>query len=669
MACFDLDDGSVVTIWPAPDATPLSLHLAAADDVLDAEEAERLAADIADALAHVHAKGMGHGSVSSATAQVLADGHGALRLGHAISDDPGVVMADGGALADLFDQLAEASTTKSLADLAAELRAGTLSCAQAREALVGAAPAPAGPAEVLPSVWDLYTLAGPLTDEPAHTFLARDEGGDVVVKLLEGFDEEDPETWNEYRVLRGLNHECIVRAIGAGVAAEGPYLVTTYLDGPSLREAIDAGLVRSTDRVLSTVLELLGALDVMHPDPNARRQLTSLERSETDMATFRSLRDSSEKGVVHNDIRPENVRLVGGRRPILFDFDLAARPGALVGVVASPYRPEDLPAGEVAVDADLYAVGVMLHELLTGKQPFRTDGAGRRVLAVDESLPPEIASVIRQACAPRQHQRFRTASEFSEALVAAGVGGGLGIEVEPGAAELLSRIDRLWRDKDFDAALDLCPADWDRLRDRLETARDAAARPVDLVLAIEGVELHRVGERLIGPGQTAGASPFEEAVASVYRAVLPDGGYVDFAYACSDDAGEAWIQGLDTLHVPSRLTRLAQGLRASEQEGPDPNAVYLRLRQARLTPDRGPDWSNVFKASLSELDAGAGCDVAAVLMSAGAKAVDSQAVAIGDTGRTRGESCVVYDPDEPGDVPALAYFLTRVIPLYRCVSN
>lgn len=192
---------------------------------------------------------------------------------------------------------------------------------------------------------------------------------------------------------------------------------------------------------------------------------------------------------------------------------------------------------------------------------------------------------------------------------------------------------------------------------------------MDIILVIDGVELHRVGERLIGPGETAGTKRYFEARAQVYRAVLPEGGYIDFAYARSEDAGEAWIHGLETMHVPARLKRLEQGLRASEQQSPDQSGVYIRLRQARLTPERGPDWSTAFKASLDELDTGAGCKVADVLISAGARAVDTQERAIGDTGRMRSEMCVVYDPDQPGDVPALAYFVTRVMPLYRSVSS
>jgi serine/threonine protein kinase len=120
------------------------------------------------------------------------------------------------------------------------------------------------------------------------------------------------------------------------------------------------------------------------------------------------------QGYVHGNLKPSNVLLDEERRPLLTDFGLAAQSGA----PPTPYMsPEQVQGGPVDRRSDVYALGVLLYEMLIGQPP--PAGAAISVRALRPDLPERVEPVILKAVAPNPDHRYQSASEFRSALDAA----------------------------------------------------------------------------------------------------------------------------------------------------------------------------------------------------------------------------------------------------------
>ena len=210
---------------------------------------------------------------------------------------------------------------------------------------------------------------------------------------------------NEARTAGGLNHRYIVTVHDAGLSAHGVYIAMERLHGRDLRQALDAGWLPSPERAAQIVRRVADALAYAHG-----------------------------RGVVHCDIKPGNIFLTRRHRPKVLDFGIARAAGVaapeLEGFVAgSPHylAPEQLAGGEIDARADIYSLGIVLYELLTGRKAF--DGqslesiaaavkAGQPVpvQALQPSVPDALAQIVARAMAPLPDDRYATAIEFSQAL-------------------------------------------------------------------------------------------------------------------------------------------------------------------------------------------------------------------------------------------------------------
>jgi hypothetical protein len=129
------------------------------------------------------------------------------------------------------------------------------------------------------------------------------------------------------------------------------------------------------------------------------------------------------------------------------------------------------------------------------------------------------------------------------------------------------------------------------------------------------------------------------------------------------DTGARDLAVHDRCDAPPAFDRLASGSRLTVGEAPGGRAL-VELRQARL---KGGNWSNLFKASLEELDAGARTDVVTALRDAGAVEVGTREDVLGDEGRRR-SFVVATSPPTAQDVPVVAYVLTRIAPLHHGIT-
>jgi tetratricopeptide (TPR) repeat protein len=249
----------------------------------------------------------------------------------------------------------------------------------------------------------------------AEVYRAHDlqKGEPVAVKVMRrssppGHDERFA---REARVLAELRHPGIVRHVASGRTLEGdPFLVMEWLEGEDLRSRLRQGRV-GLEEALRLATRVAAALAAAHA-----------------------------RHVVHRDIKPANLFLVGGAVDVVkvLDFGIA-RPedardpltatGDLVGT-AGYMAPEQLARGD-AVDArvDVYALGVVVHECLTGELPGGRHPTAPPPPALDElvpGLPPSVAALVARMLAPDPAERPEHGAALLEALLGLGDPTGLG---------------------------------------------------------------------------------------------------------------------------------------------------------------------------------------------------------------------------------------------------
>ena len=212
----------------------------------------------------------------------------------------------------------------------------------------------------------------------------------------------------EWRALGQLRHPGIVEATDAGVGADGaPYFVMELLTGETLRAKIRRERRLPTDEAIAIAIEVLEALAAAH-----------------------------DLGVVHRDVKPANVFMVGPRRIKLLDFGIAklavgAETITARGVTLGTPRylsPEQACGDPVDARTDLYAVGLLLFEMLTGQGPFDENRDSNALLLahltrtaprLDRFLPgadPRLVDLVARLLAKQPSERPAAARTVASAL-------------------------------------------------------------------------------------------------------------------------------------------------------------------------------------------------------------------------------------------------------------
>lgn len=211
----------------------------------------------------------------------------------------------------------------------------------------------------------------------------------------------------EARTAASVSHGNVVDVYDVGQEAGQLYIVMQYIDGEDLKHLITSRGALPLDRAREIIRHVLAGVGAIHA-----------------------------AGIVHRDIKPQNVLI--GRDGIarVTDFGIAqaamdsglTTAGTTVGTAAY-MAPEQAQGGQVTEASDLYSVGVMLYEMLTGVMPFESSTPMGMMLAhiQQQPIPPserndragipaELDGVVLQAMAKDPRDRFRTASAMSRAL-------------------------------------------------------------------------------------------------------------------------------------------------------------------------------------------------------------------------------------------------------------
>ena len=231
----------------------------------------------------------------------------------------------------------------------------------------------------------------------------------VAIKVLPRHLLHDPGFFERFErevdVIAHLEHPHILPTYDYGQSDNVPYIVMRFLGGGSLERMIKSGPV-SPDAIDKPLRQIAQALDYAH-----------------------------QQGVIHRDIKPGNIMLDEAGNAYLSDFGIARVLGSeMTGsmIIGTPAYMSPEQANGIPIDgrADIYALGVVLFELLTGEEPHRADTPMAVLLKhINEPIPPlrnyrddipdPIEDVIMKATAKSPEDRFASASEMAQAYTSA----------------------------------------------------------------------------------------------------------------------------------------------------------------------------------------------------------------------------------------------------------
>ena len=253
-----------------------------------------------------------------------------------------------------------------------------------------------------------------------EVYRARDErlDRDVAVKILPAAFSMDEDRLRRFqqeaRAAGQLNHPNIMSVYDVGEYEGSPYIVCELLDGDTLRQRIHGHAVHAR-RAIDFATQMAHGLAAAH-----------------------------ERGIVHRDLKPENVFVTKAGHVKILDFGLAKlRGGAPMGeatvavdatqagvVLGTPsyMAPEQARGAPADHRSDIFSLGVMLHEMLSGQHPFRRESTADTITAIlrDEpsgfsealAVPAALEHIVRHCLEKEPAARFQSASDLAFALEA-----------------------------------------------------------------------------------------------------------------------------------------------------------------------------------------------------------------------------------------------------------
>ncbi len=237
-------------------------------------------------------------------------------------------------------------------------------------------------------------------------------GHNVAIKILKSEYNEDAEFLERFQreahAAGRMSHHNIVNLLDVGTEGEFRYLVLEYISGNTLKD----------------IIKEKGALN-----PNTAIQIT--------IRILSALQHAHDNGIIHRDIKPQNVLVNTHGHIKVADFGIAritntktiSKKDVVIGSVHYS-SPEQARGSVVEATSDIYSTGIVLYEMLTGRVPFTGDNpvtvAMHQVNALpppirelNPAIPPAIAAVVMKALEKSPQRRFQSAREMADALLKA----------------------------------------------------------------------------------------------------------------------------------------------------------------------------------------------------------------------------------------------------------
>ena len=252
---------------------------------------------------------------------------------------------------------------------------------------------------------EVYEANDPLLNRPVAI--------KVIYAHLASQDGFDQRFRREAQLVASLRHPHIVQLYDFGIENEQPFMVMEYLNGGTLHDLLlqwrSRGAIMPLDETARLLTKLGSALDYAH-----------------------------ERDAIHRDIKSSNIMFTAEGEPVLTDFGIAkilsevAHLSATGSVMGSPayMAPEQAMGQPVDARSDLYALGIVLYEMVSGRVPFQADSPTAVMMQhisqppppprqFNPQLPPAAEAVIQKALAKDPAARFNRVSELAAAFQAA----------------------------------------------------------------------------------------------------------------------------------------------------------------------------------------------------------------------------------------------------------
>ncbi len=265
----------------------------------------------------------------------------------------------------------------------------------------------------------------------ANVYLAEDQelGRRVAIKMLDDRHSQDEQFVERFRReaknVAGLSHPNIVSIYDRGEAEGTYYIAMEYLEGRTLKELLVQRGPTPLAVAIDYARQILAAVGFAH-----------------------------RNGIVHRDIKPHNVVVAPDGRLKVTDFGIArsgtsqmTETGSIIGT-AQYLSPEQAKGAPVTPASDIYSVGIVLYEMLTGSVPFTGDTpleiAMKHLSAIPEppsehraEVPHELDSIVLRALAKDPADRYQSAEEMDADLARAARGQAVAPETEEAATQVL----------------------------------------------------------------------------------------------------------------------------------------------------------------------------------------------------------------------------------------
>jgi serine/threonine protein kinase len=224
---------------------------------------------------------------------------------------------------------------------------------------------------------------------------------EVVLKVPNQMMIGDPALFERFQreleVTNNLHHPGIQKGLGSGQYNRTPYLITELVDGVSMREMMEKEAPLPPDKAITLIRKIADAMAYCH-----------------------------EHDVIHRDLKPENVLIGSDGQPTILDFGLALTKGAkrvtyanITPTAGTPdyMSPEQIEGQRGDQRSDIYAIGTMFYELLTGKPPFTGDtpmavmaqhvrGNAPRADKEKAGISPQLAAVVARCLQREPDDRY-----------------------------------------------------------------------------------------------------------------------------------------------------------------------------------------------------------------------------------------------------------------------
>ncbi len=232
----------------------------------------------------------------------------------------------------------------------------------------------------------------------------------VAVKILRESFAEDPtfqaRFQREAQAAAKLSHPNIVTVHDFGMDGDKQYIVMEYVEGSDLKQLIRQGAPFTPQRVLDISIQMCAAIGAAH-----------------------------RAGLVHCDVKPQNVLITPEGRVKVTDFGIAralsgvSAAGVTTGVWGTPhyFSPEQAAGQSPTPASDVYSIGVIMYEMLTGRLPFEGDNQQQLALAhlrdqpppigkLNPQVPAQLEQIVNRALAKEPSQRYRHADQLGRLL-------------------------------------------------------------------------------------------------------------------------------------------------------------------------------------------------------------------------------------------------------------